>query len=77
MKINANVLDRQYFMHQSEYEEKVLEVLRSGYYVLGNELKQFESEFAEYIGANHCVGLANGLDALLISIKLLCIKKNE
>ena len=77
MKINANVLDRQYFMHQSEYEEKVLEVLRSGYYVLGNELKQFESEFAEYIGANHCVGLANGLDALWISIKLLGIKEND
>lgn len=77
MKINSNVLDRQYFMHQSEYEQKVLDVLRSGYYVLGNELKQFENEFAEYIGVKHCVGLANGLDALWISIKLLGIKEND
>lgn len=77
MKINANVLDRQYFMHQKEYEDKVLDVLRSGYYILGNEVKAFEKEFAEYIGTKYCVGLANGLDALWISIKLLGIKEGD
>lgn len=77
MKINANVLDRQYFMHQKEYEVKVLDVLRSGYYILGNEVKEFEKEFASYIGSKYCVGLANGLDALWISIKLLGIKEGD
>ncbi|MHB8097924.1 MAG: DegT/DnrJ/EryC1/StrS family aminotransferase, partial [Erysipelotrichaceae bacterium] len=77
MKINANVLDRQYFMHQKEYEDKVLDVLRSGYYILGNEVKEFEKEFANYIGSKYCVGLANGLDALWISIKLLGIKEGD
>jgi dTDP-4-amino-4,6-dideoxygalactose transaminase len=77
MKINANVLDRQYFMHQKEYEDKVLDVLRSGYYILGNEVKEFEEEFANYIGSKYCVGLANGLDALWISIKLLGIKEGD
>jgi dTDP-4-amino-4,6-dideoxygalactose transaminase len=77
MKINANVLDRQYFMHQKEYEDKVLDVLLSGYYILGNEVKVFEEEFANYIGSKYCVGLANGLDALWISIKLLGIKEGD
>lgn len=77
MKISANALDRQFFMHQDAYEQKAIEVLRSGYYILGNEVKAFEQEFANYIGSNYCVGLANGLDALWISIKLLGIKEGD
>jgi len=77
MKISANALDRQFFMHQDAYEQKALDVLRSGYYILGNEVKAFEQEFANYIGSNYCVGLANGLDALWISIKLLGIKEGD
>jgi len=77
MKISANALDRQFFMHQEAYEQKALDVLRSGYYILGNEVKAFEHEFANYIGSKYCVGLANGLDALWISIKLLGIKEGD
>jgi dTDP-4-amino-4,6-dideoxygalactose transaminase len=77
MKINANALDRQFFMHQEAYEQKAIDVLRSGYYILGNEVKAFEQEFANYIGSKYCIGLANGLDALWISIKLLGIKAGD
>lgn len=73
MELKSNVLDRQYFMYQEEYEKKALEVLRSGYYIMGPEVKSFEEEFATYVGTKHCVGLASGLDALWIGLKLLGI----
>ena len=71
MNIMPNDLGRQYSLHAAEYEEKALQVLRSGWYVLGKEVEAFEKEWAEYIGAKHCVGLASGLDALWISFRLL------
>lgn len=46
-------------------------VIDSGWYILGSEVKQFEDEFAAYLGAKHCVGVANGLDALTLSIEAL------
>ncbi|MDQ6477626.1 DegT/DnrJ/EryC1/StrS family aminotransferase [Dyadobacter sp. LHD-138] len=45
-------------------EEVSLRVLRSGWYILGRELQDFESAFAEYCGAPYCIGVANGLDAI-------------
>jgi dTDP-4-amino-4,6-dideoxygalactose transaminase len=39
-----------YDQHADEFEAKALEVLRSGWYILGNELRSFEGEFAQYIG---------------------------
>ena len=72
-KIMANRLDRGFFRYQEEFEAKALEVLRSGRYVLGNEVKCFEEEFAEYVGAKNCVGLASGLDALWIAFRCLGI----
>ena len=46
MKIMPNRLDKGFFMYQQEFEQKALDVLRSGWYVLGNEVKSFEEEFA-------------------------------
>ncbi|MBN9411005.1 MAG: DegT/DnrJ/EryC1/StrS family aminotransferase [Burkholderiales bacterium] len=46
-------------------------VIRGGWYVLGQEVAQFEAEFAHYIGARHCIGVANGLDALILSMEAL------
>lgn len=77
MKINSNVLNRQFFMYQNEYEEKAINVLRNGWYVLGNEVLEFEKEFANYVGAEYCVGLGNGLDALWITFRLLDIKEGD
>lgn len=44
-------------------------VLDSGWYLLGNEVKSFEQEYADYIGTRHCIGVANGLDALRLILK--------
>lgn len=76
-KIMTNRLDRGFYMFKEEFEAKALEVLRSGWYVLGNEVKEFEKEFADYIGAKHCVGLASGLDALWIAFRILGIGKGD
>ena len=73
MQIKCNVLDRQFQMYQQEYEEAALRVLRSGWYVLGNEVTQFEEEFAAYTGRKYCVGLNSGLDALIMSVRALGI----
>ena len=66
-------MDRGFYQYQEEFEQKAIEVLRSGWYILGNEVKEFEKEFASYTGAKHCVGLANGLDALWIAFRILGI----
>ena len=76
-KIMPNRLDRGFEKYQKEYEEKAIDILRSGWYVLGNEVLSFEKEFADYIGAKHCVGLASGLDALWISLRILGIGEGD
>ncbi len=76
-KIMPNRLDRGFYEYQKEFEDKALEVLRSGWYVLGNELSSFEEEFAQYIGSKYCVGLASGLDALWIAFRALNIGKGD
>jgi len=55
----------------TELEQAALRVIRGGWYVLGKEVEGFEAEFAAYIGARHCIGVANGLDALILSIEAL------
>jgi len=77
MKIMPNRLDRGFQMHKEEFEAKALEVLNSGYYILGPEVKAFEEEFAAYTGAKYCVGLANGLDALWLAFRILGIKEGD
>lgn len=77
MKIMPNRMDRGFFQHQKEFEEKAIKVLRSGWYILGKEVSAFEEEFAAYTGAKYCVGLASGLDALWIAFRLLNIGKND
>ena len=73
MKIMPNRMDRGFYKYQDEFEKKALEVLRSGWYILGKEVSSFEKEFADYTGAKYCVGLASGLDALWIAFRLLNI----
>ena len=73
MKIMPNRLDRGFYFFQEEFEQKALEVLRSGWYVLGPEVSSFEEEFAAYTGSRFCVGLASGLDALWIAFRILGI----
>lgn len=69
MEIGLAVLDRQYRLHQAEYEAAALRALRSGWYILGKECEAFEREFADYVGAKYAVGVASGLDALTLALR--------
>ena len=51
--------------YRDEIHEAVLRVVDSGWYLQGKENEQFERHYAEYIGTKHCIGCANGLDALI------------
>ncbi|MPS65214.1 DegT/DnrJ/EryC1/StrS aminotransferase family protein [Chryseobacterium sp.] len=55
--------------YQQEIEDRILQTFRSGWYLLGNEVKTFEENLANYIGANHAIGVANGLDALRLILR--------
>ncbi len=75
--IMTNRLDRGFYKYQAEFENKALEVLRSGWYILGKEVSAFETEFADYIGTKYCVGVASGLDALWIAFRILGIGEGD
>lgn len=77
MQVKCNVLDRQYKKYEKEYNEAVLRVLKSGWYILGNEVKQFEEEYKKHIGSKYCVGLNSGLDALILAVRALGIGKGD
>ena len=68
-KLNSPFLDA--------YRKAFEKVLRSGWYILGDEGKEFEKEFALYSGSRYCCGVANGLDALVLSLKALSISQGE
>lgn len=76
-KIMQSRMDRGFQKHQEEYEQKALDVLRSGWYILGKEVENFEKEFADYIGTKYSVGLASGLDALWLAFRVLGIGKGD
>jgi len=56
---------------QSEIEAAVLTSLRTGWYILGPDVEDFESDFAAYCEFSHCVGVANGLDALQLALRAM------
>ena len=60
MKVPFGDLTRQFQAYQKEYETTALQVLRSGWYILGKHVSNFEAEFADYLGVKHVVGLTNG-----------------
>jgi dTDP-4-amino-4,6-dideoxygalactose transaminase len=57
----------------TQYREELIaactRVIDSGWYITGNELAQFEQEFANYCGTQHAIGVANGLDALILTLR--------
>lgn len=55
--------------HRQALIDAATRVIDSGWYVLGQEVKAFEQEFGAYCGTSHCVGIANGLDALVLTLR--------
>ena len=62
---------------QAELQAAVERVLARGWYVLGPELERFEAEFAQWNGAAHCVGVANGTDALQLALRAVGVQAND
>jgi dTDP-4-amino-4,6-dideoxygalactose transaminase len=58
-----------YLAHRDAIETAIARVLTSGRYVLAEEVTAFEREFAWYLGADHCVGVASGTDALVLALR--------
>lgn len=77
MKIVPNRLDKGFEQYQEEFENAAINTLRSGWYVLGPQVNEFEKKFAEYCGSKYCVGLASGLDALWLAFRVLGIGKGD
>ena len=73
MKIPFLDLRAAYLELQEEIETAVLKTLRSGWYIGGSEVELFEKEFASYTETEHCVSVANGLDALHLSLRAMDI----
>lgn len=55
--------------HESEFLKAMERVIQSGWYILGREVELFEQEFSNFCGTKHCIGVANGLDALTLIIR--------
>lgn len=54
---------------EAAFQEKLKDFLATGWYILGDEVKAFETDFAAYCGSKYCVGLGNGLDAIILTFK--------
>lgn len=65
-KLNAPFFD--------DFRYSFEEILNNGWYILGEKVERFEREFAAYLNVNHCIGVASGLDALLLALNALNLK---
>jgi len=70
-------LKKQYFAIKNEIDAAAKKVFYSGWFILGKEADNFEKEFAKYCGVKYCVGVANGLEALQISLMALGVKSGD
>lgn len=59
------------------YEQSFSDTLRGGWYVLGQNVQNFENQFAEFTGSTYCVGLASGLDALILGLRAFNFEKGS
>ena len=66
-------LKSSYDLYAEEHERAAIRCLRSGWYILGNELSEFEKRFADFIGSKYCIGVGNGQEALILAFRALGI----
>jgi len=77
MRILCSNPKAQYTSHRSEIHDAILNVLDKGHYILGEQVKLFEKEFAQYLGVRFAVGVASGTEALHIALKASGIGKGD
>ena len=71
---NLNILNKEF---EPLFQEKFKQFLDKGWYVLGNEVKVFEECFAKYCGTKYALGVANGLDALILGLQVFDFPKKS
>ncbi len=76
-RIMTNRLDRGFYKYQEEFEAAALRTLRSGWYIMGKELENFEKAYAAYTGRKYALGVGNGLDALTLACRTLGIGEGD
>ncbi len=77
MKVPFLDLSSPYTELKEELDAAYLRVMGSGWYILGREVQAFEEEFAAYCGAEHCVGVGNGLEALHLILRAYGIGEGD
>jgi dTDP-4-amino-4,6-dideoxygalactose transaminase len=75
--IYFNDINTQYLKIKKEINSSIKEVLESGWYIMGPKLENFEKEFAHYIGAEYCVGVASGTEAIALALLALNISDGD
>ena len=66
-----------YLAHQAQIDSAIQRVLASGWYILGREVEAFEDLFATYVGVSHAIGVGNGTDALVLSLRACGVGPND
>lgn len=72
-----NDLSARVSAHKQEIDTEIANAVASGWFVLGSRLKKFEAEFADYLGAATCVGVANGTDAIELALRAMGIRAGD
>ena len=70
-------IERQYEIIKKELDEATIRVLSSGKYIMGENVKEFEKEFSEYMEVKYAIGVGNGTDALVIALRACGIKAGD
>lgn len=77
MKIPYVNLKKQYFEEKSKLMQKIKNILDSGQYVGGDEVKKFENKISSFLKVKHCIALNSGTDALTLGLYALGVKKGD
>lgn len=77
MKISLLDLHRQYVEIEKEFKNKIDKIFLNSSFIMGDEVKDFEKNIADYLEAKHAITVGNGTDALVIALKSLGIKEGD
>lgn len=64
-------------MYEKQLNALISRVIKSGWFVLGSEVKAFEKSFADYLGIEHCISVANGTDAIELALRALGVERGD
>ena len=77
LKLQQNQISKNGKTLRENIDQRIKNVLEHGKYILGPEVNELEEKLAEFVGANNCIALSSGTDALLVSLMALGIKKGD